>query len=59
MDELYYYSSNAVIQQPAAGFETGGTALNANQTKFDEMSKLILELQNRSAVMPLHHALYC
>jgi hypothetical protein len=55
MDEDYYFSSNTVIQQPAAGFNTGCTASDANQTKIDEMSKLIHELQNQSAVVLLHH----
>jgi hypothetical protein len=57
MDQHYYLSNNAVIQQPSE-FVLGCTELNANQIKLDEMSKLIHELQTRSDVMLLNHALH-
>ncbi len=52
MDQHYYLASNPIIQQPA-GFNTGSTELN--QIKFDEMSKVIHELQAQSAVIFANH----
>jgi hypothetical protein len=55
MDGHCYLPSTSITQHPA-GLNTACTELNENQIKFEEMSKLIQELQTQSAVVLLRRA---